>query len=156
MQSAVKCVAADQGWVKRIVETETIKRWNRRWLESPQYRQTKRFWPQVDKEISNDVTQLNRVDLSNVVQLLTGHGYNKHRQRRVATLDEEECRFCLEENCEDTWHIVNDCPAFDGARRSTLKDSIHTFNFQFPKDVLRLPTFILKADLGKLFNPMGY
>ena len=71
IQTAVKCVEADPGWVKRIMETDLIKRWNRQWLESPQYRQTKKFWPQVDKEVSNDVTRLNRVDLSNVVQLLT-------------------------------------------------------------------------------------
>ena len=61
---------------------------------------------------------------------------------------EATCRFCDEEE-EETWHLVRECPALAHAR-SEVFDEI---NYQFPKDVTNLLGFFRKANISCVLSP---
>ena len=64
------------------------------------------------------------------------------------------------EDDEDSWHIVNECPAFDWLRNRLFElsgesNTILTITTPiYPEAVLRLPGFIREADIGSLFTPL--
>ena len=71
-------------------------------------KQTKKFLPEINLKMSAITCTLDRETLSKTIQLLTGHGYNRHHLRILGLCEDEICRYCLEED-ELTWHIVAEC-----------------------------------------------
>ena len=149
--------------IKQLITTKFTAKWEHSWLHPDprgfQYRQTRRFWPNIDLNTSKQLLKLDRPTLSRVIQLCTGHGYNAYHLSLVDPARDGECRFCLEDT-EDSWHIVNECPAFDWLRRNIAESGdptpfSTTYSFNYPEDVSRLLAFTRVEALEALFTPPG-
>ena len=67
--------------------------------------------------------------------------------------NDDECRFCMEDQ-EDTWHVINECPALVETRRSLVQNAEgQVLKLKYPEDVLNLPVFF--DSIGSLFSPMS-
>ena len=86
-------------------------KWARRWKAYPKCRQTKIFFSEPDKGKSKKLLEINREDLSTMVQWLTGHCFLNRHEKIVGNLDFNECRFCFLEE-ETSSHIITDCEVF--------------------------------------------
>ena len=149
--------------IKTTIKLHFLDRWDQEWKNPDpkgfQYRQSRRFWPHVDTNLSKQLLQLERPVLSRVLQLISGHGYNAYHRSLVDPSTDSECRYCMEDD-EDSWHIVNECPAFDWLRNRLFElsgesNTILTITTPiYPEAVLRLPGFIREADIGSLFTPL--
>ena len=104
----------------------------------------------IDRDTSREIRLLERDSLSKIIQLLTGHGFNKYHLGQGTDIGDMSCRFCNECDREDTWHIVNECKSLDSIRRNADGTGI-TVNF--PQDVMRLTR--LFDDIDSLFHPLG-
>ena len=83
-----------------------------------------------------------------LIQVVSGHGYNNYHQSRLGIVADATCRFCNEEE-EETWHIIRECPALAHARMEVFDDN----NYQFPNDVTNLLGFISKANISCVLSP---
>ena len=59
-----------------VINEAVEKRWNHRWThETTTARQSRMFWPQIDKQKSNQLLLCNRQDFGEAIRLFTGHNY---------------------------------------------------------------------------------
>lgn len=101
----------------RKLEMATFKAWNQRWIQSHDCRQTKQWFPTLDKSKSERLVNLDRSTLGLVVQLITGfNGFMYHESNIAKEEVDSTCRLCLEDT-ETSWHIVCECPALWRLRR---------------------------------------
>ena len=150
----------DFDWAKNMVKNYFYNSWDKEWKAvndpAPTCRQTRRFWPQIDLAASRSLSTLDRTALSHAIQILTGHGYTNYHQRIVGTVAEEECRFCLECDVEDSRHVITECPAFEAIRDRIFRSGEGVPRpFHFPEDISRLSAFISEAPIDSLFVPPG-
>ena len=94
-----------------------------------------------DKRRAEKVLQLNKAQLRLLVAVLTGHcKLNSHLYRIGRKVkehdddDEEPCRFCLEQE-ETSLHILCECEALAGIRRST---DLFGKGFPMPLEINRM------------------
>ena len=126
--------------------------WSETWSREPTCRQTRLFWPQPDPEISKCVLDMDREDLSKIIQMTTGHGFNKYHQSLVTGIDQDKsCRFC-NLNVEESYHIINDCPSLS-AVRAKFWDKAGQSSWKWPTDIPRLRGFFSEEPLVSLFDP---
>ena len=133
---------------RKIFEQEAHKEWQRAWTMETTCRQTKRFWPSIRPEISKEILSMDREDLSRIIQIVTGHGFNRYHLSLQDPNTDKLCRFCLNET-EDTWHIVTICPSFAEARLRFFKEG----RISFPEDIPRLSAFFKEIAIDSLFCP---
>ena len=144
--------------IKETLTEWMIGKWNGEWSQggnaNPTCRQSRRFWPSINLETSKELIKLDRENLSRVIQIISGHGFNKHHQAVTGRTVDEECRFCLEED-EETWHVVMECPALASVRNSVFESNAEeVFNIKLPEDIPRLSCFLSKASIDSLFCPL--
>ena len=135
---------------KKIFDAMYIK-WNQRWKSSTEFRQTKLFFPEIDRKKSNTLCNLDRKSLGLMVQILTGHNRLHYHESKVNTMQEDSsCRFCQWED-ETSWHLITECLAF---WRSRMDIFGHSFLDENPEwKVFQLFKFIKKIKIEKLLNP---
>ena len=149
---------------KTSIKEYYVKQWDLRW-NNPRgkfnYRQTRLVWPNVNLEASKNVVKLNREDLSKVIQLITGHGFNLYHQGLQGAVDDDECRFCMEKP-EEAHHILFTCHGLDWLRSYVGLSGDHKLIthdisnlFLNPKAVLSLTRFISNQSVDLLFKPPG-
>lgn len=97
--------------------------WNKRWKSEQRFRQTKLWIPEIDKESksrSKDMLAMPREVLGKCLQFITG--FNRFRRHESLTDPNVDptCRFCEEEE-EEAWHLVSECPALWQQRRDVFK-----------------------------------
>ena len=136
--------------VKNIERGWLTKEWNNRWNKETSCRQTKRCWPTINWGTSREVRTLGRDDLAKMIQIVTGHGFNKYHLGKEAGVEILGCRFCEDNVREDTWHIANECKSLDSFRRGKEGTGI---KLNYPRDVMRLTR--LFGDIDSLFHPLG-
>ena len=101
--------------IKAKAKAHYDHRWEERWKQRPDCRQTKLWFPQVntDTKAKNKVLlSLSRIELSLAIQYITGFNrLYKHQKacNRMEDID-STCRLCLEDE-ESAWHVVAECPA---------------------------------------------
>ena len=100
---------------KRKINDAMLKVWTKRWKHLKQCRQTKLWFPVIDRKKSKFFMNLGRVQLGHIVQLITGHNRLRYHESKISHVD-PTCRLCLEGE-ESTWHIFTDCPAFWSERK---------------------------------------
>jgi ribonuclease HI len=123
---------------KTDIDEDVTRRWNRRWQKLPTARQSRMFWPEVNKTRSMELLRQGREDFGWMVQMLTGHNYFNRHSSLVNDTDLSECRFCLEAE-EDSEHLLCKCPALE-AERLRLLGSTRTDAFKtssLPLNALR-------------------
>ena len=123
--------------VKRLINEELYRTWNRRWQTAGNCRQAFFFYKFVDRRKAKIAMKLNRHDLGILVRYTTGHAhlrrhnkiagtaeqmaltrpeprYNLHDPDESTMMDDEEirCRLCKLHGREETpIHIFQDCLA---------------------------------------------
>jgi hypothetical protein len=90
-------------------------RWNKVWHSRLEARQTKIFFPIVNKNRSRAVYQLSRQTCGRMVRYLTGHAYLKYHESLVWKTGDDRCRFCGEAR-EEANHLLLTCPRLTQAR----------------------------------------
>ena len=107
----------------KLIDDDVLHRWNHRWTrETPTARQSRLFWPQIDKSRSKQLLLCNRSEYGDITRLFTGHNnLNKHKLLlgEPITTTSPNCRFCrlAEESSE---HLLCDCPDLSASRLRTL------------------------------------
>ena len=97
--------------VKRDIEKIYYKRWYQTWHDYQHARQTKIWFQKPDQIKSKKLFELNRENLSLMIQFLTGHNkLKRHRNIQNNINDPNSCRLCLEEE-ESSHHVIAECPA---------------------------------------------
>ena len=113
------------------------------------------------------VLKLNREELSRVIQIITGHGFNLYHQGLQGVVEDDECRFCMEKP-EEVQHILFTCQGLDWIRRNSGLSGDHIPSsytnetkfqnenlLQTPEAVLSLLRFIMNPFMDLLFKPSG-
>ena len=99
------------------------KYWDYLWHTESPCRQTKLFFPHLDKKLSNNLTKCRRAIFSGSVQFITGHNFLAYHECLVendSVVDETAlCSFCDSDIEETSYHILAECDAFAAARFST-------------------------------------
>ena len=129
-----------------------IKDWNQRWISSTEYRQTKIFFPELDRKKSSSLRRLERKKLGMIVSVLTGHNRLKYHQSKMDPLQQDSsCRFCQWEE-ETAAHLVCSCPAFWSSRLECFNDTF--LEETAPEWKLgQLLKFCSKTKMQELLNP---
>ncbi len=83
--------------VKNNLKAGFYESWQGRCLNRKDYRQTKQWFPTVQKQLSYQVLHTDRKQFSRHVQLITGHNFLKRQSVLVDKSDDTECRLCWEE-----------------------------------------------------------
>ena len=79
------------------------------------------FVPEVGDAGAAALMELNREDLSVLVQAVTGHNFLNYHLNNTGRADSNKCRLCCEEK-ETTWHLFTECPALAMKRREIFYD----------------------------------
>lgn len=99
--------------LKAVFHRQTTKAWNKRYLADPRYRQTKLFYPEIDRTKSKALVKLPRYLLSRCVRYISGHCFLRdHMQKLQEWQGETFCRLCEDRvEVETAWHIIAECDA---------------------------------------------
>jgi ribonuclease HI len=96
--------------IKNAISVGMYSTWNQRWRSSTDCKQTKIWFPTINRKKSRNLVELRRNDLSLLTQIITGHNrFNRHESLVNHEVD-ATCRLCLEDE-ETSWHLVGECPA---------------------------------------------
>ena len=129
-----------------------VEEWQDYWSKLPTCRQTKQWFPAIDKKKSFDALTLGRSRLSVLVQIITGHNFLKRHEALVNENDDAECRLCLEDD-ETTFHVLAECPALAEPRMQVFGSTIQAAPLQWT--IQELVSFVCRASINHLFDPTG-
>jgi ribonuclease HI len=109
--------------VKKMVREKADDAWNMEWKSSRPCRQTKLWFPNIDRKKAMQITQLKRPQHSVVTQLITGHSYLNRHQSLMTPGMSPNCQYCQEDEEQTAFHVIAECPCFWQARWSTFGES---------------------------------
>lgn len=149
---------------------KVVKYWNDWWQALPTCRQTKHFFPKVDRQLAVDLCKSSRVDFSATIQFITGHNFLYYHQTLVdfGYADEaaSACRHCITIGItvrESTFHVLAECGKYNEARRGIWHTDLLTHPlevtakqiYKFMKDA-QLPTFVdvMNYSVNRVPNPV--
>ena len=123
--------------------------WQSDWYYNQPCRQTKHFFPQIDRNFSKALCRGGRLQFSAVVQLVTGHNFwPRHnsivRNNGVVVPDEATCRYCGNDE-ESSYHVLAVCPQFQALRRDIFES--HELEIPFKMSAMKLIQFLKGANL---------
>ena len=138
-------------WAKSKLALFYQKLWQDRWSSLTYARQTKIWFPYLNKKASHQLLRLKRLDLGLAVQFITGHNRLKKHEAIVNHNSNDTCRLCLED-VESSWHVIGECPALWRERRNIfrLTSGITTLNNPPDWKVYQLITFLNNTGMAKL------
>ena len=124
--------------------------WQQEWTVRTDCRQTKQWFPLLDKSRAFMILHQGRKAISWMVQLITGHNFMKRHESLVQDNADNECRLCLEDE-ETTLHIMAECPALAAVR-------LQVFGIPFQSIPLRwsireIVSFVRGASIDSLLDP---
>ena len=96
-------------WAKFLVKKAIKSQFCDRWYELNQARQSKIFFPSLNKKASKFLLSQTRKNLGLMVQMLTGHNFLRRHESLVNPGTSPTCRLCREE-AESAWHLIGECP----------------------------------------------
>lgn len=109
--------------IKGIISEHIITRWNNYWINHPDLRQSKLFFPKIDLKKSSELYKTDKSTFSALVRWISGHCFLKRhnyliRQNVITESDEATdplCRLC-EDELETPQHLVTECPCLINLR----------------------------------------
>ena len=106
-----------KSYIKNIINQAINKKWNRKWIGSPEYNQTKIFFPTLSPMKSLSLLRLDRDSFGQATRWLTGHCFlNRHNSLLdPIKYSNPTCRLC-EMADETPSHIICDCEALGHLR----------------------------------------
>ena len=96
-------------WAKQLIKQGSYQEWTHRWYYSKTARQTKIWFPSLNRNFSRSLIHLDRADLGLTVEMLTGHNRLNRHESIVDKDVSPTCRLCEEEE-ESSYHIIGECP----------------------------------------------
>ena len=91
-----------------------LEEWNNRWANLDEAKQTKLWFPRIDKALSKDLLKLTRVSLGQIIGFISGHNHLLRHQRKIYNNPymDVTCRACEEPGTtEDASHLWSTCKA---------------------------------------------
>ena len=96
-------------WAKLRIKQEMYRDWCLRWYQLEMARQTRIWFPTVNKRASRYLLKLPRKELGLMVQMITRHNRLNRHQSLMEPGISPTCRLCREED-ETSWHLIGECP----------------------------------------------
>ena len=110
--------------------------WSRMWTQLNSCRQTKHFFPTINKKRSFELINTDRKLFGRLAQLYSGHGFLNRHEFLVYGKDNEEydpmCQYCDHNYEQTTEHIIGWCPFFLGLRQEIFGCLYKDPPFDFP------------------------
>ena len=155
------CPYSSAAVIRAELRKKVVAFWQQEWESDHPYRlkrhpcrQTKHFFPKIDKKLSVLFTSCTRKVFSAATQLATGHNFlNRHQFLVHEGTDNEVypmCRYCDEDE-ETSQHILAKCPNFQNIRREIF--GTHTLDTPFLSKTIKpvqIFEFINKAKIEDL------
>ena len=138
--------------VQLAVRSCTAALWSDRWSARPDCRQTKLWFPDIDRRRSFEYLRLSRHRYSLMIQIITGHNFLRYHQGLVDGAEDEDdylCRFCLEDD-ETSSHIIADCIAMEVARQNVFLTQ--DLGLPLTCSYKEMAAFISEADIKDLWD----
>jgi ribonuclease HI len=105
--------------LKKGIHDYIRDKWIDRWHKSDSCRQTQIFFKTPNKNLTKTILQLNRADLSTLVQHTTGHSFLSRHNYLTGDSDTSLCRFCKTAQ-ETSSHLICSCEALWKLRGETM------------------------------------
>ena len=163
--SDIPCPSATA--IRKELRKKVVKQWQHEWDNNHPCRQTKHFFPKIERNLAANFTDCNRKVFSAAIQLVTGHNWlNRHRslarRPRPEEMDSDDetvaiidalCRYCQEDE-ESSYHIFAKCPRYARVRREIFGSHELDQPFKFkPIQLFRFINDANMADLNENPNP---
>jgi ribonuclease HI len=103
--------------IRRIVKDKVDAIWNEEWKELPTCRQTKLWFPEINRRKSEQIVKLNRKEHSLITQLLTGHSYTSRHSALIDPSIDPKCSKCDTGEEQTGYHLITRCPTYALQRR---------------------------------------
>ena len=95
-----------------------------RWSQEHTCSIARLLWPRMDSHKTSYILGLNRIYLSALLSVLTGHSKFGNHARRIGIPYNDFCRSCQNEEEEETiTHFLCNCPALESLRHQALGSS---------------------------------
>ena len=135
---------------KMLFRTQFSNKWQADWDKRADCRQTKLWLPYISKKLSFSLLSRGRIELSKLIQLITGHNFLKRHEALVNRSEDTDCRLCLEDE-ETSFHVIAECPALARQRQQIfgkcfLAPPLHWTTWE-------VASFIREAQIGFLLDP---
>ena len=106
---------------KGEIKDHYYKKWAKAWNSYTEARQTKIWFPKPDVKKSSILLKMDRKNLGQMVQFLTGHNkLKRHKNIQDRVENFYSCRLC-EEDEESSFHVIAECPAMQTHRSKVFK-----------------------------------
>jgi ribonuclease HI len=96
--------------IKTMVKQKVDEIWNEDWKKSLPCRQTKIWFPNIDKPKSVHIIKLQRREHSLLSQIITGHSYLRRHESLINPEVDSICQFCQEDE-QTAYHLIMECPS---------------------------------------------
>ncbi len=133
-----------KSYVKSLVHSACMRRWEKRWKKQKDCRQTRLFFLHPDKSKSKEIMTHSRHDLGLLLRTITGHSYCNRHHSVVNPAVDPTCRKCGEEEETDI-HLITECEALWQIREDV-------FRARFIPNMTNLRTLWTPGKLMKFMN----
>ena len=146
LDSKREAIPLPVSFVRAKIKDFLTKMWTHEWENSNSCRQTKIWLPVVIPSISNALMNMGRLELSLLVQTITGHNRLRRHESLMNEAIDPICRLCAEDE-ETSWHLVGECPALWQQRM----DIFHTHYLESPEgSVFQLLRMINQSQIREM------
>ena len=112
--------------IKSIIDKETLRRWNAGWLHVEGHRQTKLFFPTINKSKTDRLYKTSKAIYSQAVRWITGFNGLAYQNHKINPVEFPSplCQLCEGWVEETSSHLISECPALFWERKDAFK-TIH-------------------------------
>jgi len=96
-------------YIKKAIKNFTLQQWNNYWVNRPDCRQTKLWFPKPELKKSQQILTKNRLEVGLLIRWLTGHCYLARHQSLIYPEINPTCNLC-QQGEETPWHLLTECP----------------------------------------------
>ena len=123
-------------FIKSSLKNISLRKWYHRWNKEKTCRQTRLILPCFYPQLSKSLWNLDRHNLSRMVQFITGHNYLRYHLKIMSKSDTDLCRQCGESS-ETAWHLLTECPALAMTRLMNFFEE-ESFSLPIPEKFHRM------------------
>ena len=134
--------------IKKAISDGMYTAWNQRWRAGKTCRQTKIWFPTIDRKNSKNLVNLKRLDLGLLTQMITGHNRLNRHESLINPEVDPTCSECCEEDEQTSWHIICECPALWYNREQIFGEKFLDLNPEWT--VNQLMSFAQRSKLHQL------
>ena len=118
-----KRIPIPDAFVKELIDKETIKRWNRGWVNVEGHRQTKLFFPEVNTIKAAKLYKAPKALYSQAIRWITGFNGLAYQNNKInpGEFPSPLCQLCEEWHDETSQHLIAACPALFWERMHAFK-----------------------------------